>query len=106
MMNRRAFVGGAFALLAEPFAAEAQQSGKVYRVGFLWDTPNIWPHALQAFRQGLHDLGWIEGQNIVVEYRWTEGRFERLPSLVEELLGPKCDRTGGVLAARPTISGS
>jgi putative ABC transport system substrate-binding protein len=78
-------------LLATPLAAEAQQSGKVYRIGFLWDTPAVWPHALQAFRQGLHDLGWVEGQNIVIEYRWAEGRFERLPGLVEELVRLKVD---------------
>jgi putative ABC transport system substrate-binding protein len=51
----------------------------------------VWPHALEAFRQGLRDLGWVEGQNIIVEYRWTEGRFERLPSLVEELVRLKVD---------------
>jgi putative ABC transport system substrate-binding protein len=79
------------ALLVAPLAAEAQQSGKVYRIGFLWDTPAVWPHALQAFREGLRDLGWVEGQNIVVEYRWAEGRFERLPGLVEELVRVKVD---------------
>jgi len=78
-------------LALAPLTAEAQQAGKVYRIGFLWDTPAVWPHALEAFRQGLRDLGWVEGQNIVIEYRWTEGRFERLPSLVEELVRLKVD---------------
>lgn len=91
-MKRRAFLSvmaGGF--LAAPLAAEAQRAGKVYRIGFLWDTPAVWPHALEAFRQGLRDLGWVEGQNIVIEYRWTEGRFDRLPSLVEELVRLKVD---------------
>jgi putative ABC transport system substrate-binding protein len=71
--------------------AAAQQAGKLYRIGFLWDTPAVWPHALEAFRQGLRDLGWVEGQNLVIEYRWTEGRFDRLPRLVEELVRLRVD---------------
>jgi ABC-type uncharacterized transport system substrate-binding protein len=51
----------------------------------------VWPHALEAFRQGLRDLGWVEGQNIVIEYRWTEGHFDRLPSLAEEFVRLKVD---------------
>jgi putative ABC transport system substrate-binding protein len=91
-MKRRAFLSVmAGGLLAAPLAAEAQRARKVYRIGFLWDTPAVWPHALEAFRQGLRDLGWVEGQNIVIEYRWTEGRFDRLPSLVEELVRLKVD---------------
>jgi len=92
MTSRRIFLkavtGG---LLAVPLAVGAQQTRKVYRVGFVWDSPTVWPHALDAFRQGLRDLGWIEGQNIVIEYRWAEGRFERLPGLMEELVRLKVD---------------
>ena len=92
MTSRRTFLatvtGG---LLLATLDAAAQQAGKVYRIGFLWDTPAVWPHALEAFRQGLRDLGWVEGQNIVIEYRWTEGHFDRLPSLVEELVRLKVD---------------
>jgi ABC-type uncharacterized transport system substrate-binding protein len=77
--------------LAAPLAAWAQQAGKVYRIGFVWDSPTVWPHALDAFRQGLRELGWVEDQNIIVEYRWAEGRFERLPSLMEELIHLKVD---------------
>ena len=92
MTTRRAFLGIlAGGLLATPLAAEGQQAGRVYRVGFLWDSPAVWPHALDAFRQGLRDLGWVEGKNIVIEYRWVEGRFDRLPSLVEELVRLKVD---------------
>src|SRR3989304_1693636 len=81
----------ALGILGMPLAANAQQAGKVYRVGFLWDSPAVWPHALEGFRQGLRDLGWVEGRNIVVEYRWAEGRFDRLPGLVEELVRLKVD---------------
>jgi putative ABC transport system substrate-binding protein len=91
-MDRRAFILGITgSLLAAPLAVEAQQPGKVYRIGFLWDTPAVWPRALEGFRQGLRDLGWVEGQNIVIEYRWAEGRFDRLPSLAEELVRLKVD---------------
>lgn len=88
---RRRFLIGAGALLAAPLAAEAQQAGKVYRVGFLWDSPAMFPDAMQAFRGGLRDLGWIEGQNIVIEYRWTEGRYDRLQQLAEDLVRLKVD---------------
>ncbi len=90
-MRRRNFItllGGA---VAWPVVTRAQQTGKVYRVGFLWDNPAVWPHALEAFHRGLRDLGWTEGQNIAVEYRWAEGRFDRLPALAEELVGLKVD---------------
>jgi putative tryptophan/tyrosine transport system substrate-binding protein len=90
-VDRRAFIAGVLAVLTAPLAVEGQPAGKVYRIGFLWDAPTVWPHALEAFRQGLRDLGWVNGQNLVVEYRWTEGRFDRLPSLVEELLRLKVD---------------
>jgi putative ABC transport system substrate-binding protein len=81
----------ALALLVAPLMTGAQQPGKVARIGFLWDTPAVWPHALDAFRQGLRDLGWVEGRNLIVEYRWAEGRFDRLPALAEELVRLKVD---------------
>jgi len=92
MTSRRTFLatvtGG---LLAAPLAVRTQQARKVYRIGFVWDSPAVWPHALEAFRQGLRDLGWVEGQNILIEYRWAEGRFDRLPNLMEELVRLKVD---------------
>jgi putative ABC transport system substrate-binding protein len=92
MTSRRTFLATVTgSLLLARLDAAAQQAGKVYRIGFLWDTPAIWPHALEAFRQGLRDLGWVEGQNIVFEYRWTEGHFDRLPSLAEEFVRLKVD---------------
>lgn len=85
-MRRRSLVAVVAGLVLLPLAVAAQPSGKVRRIGFLWDTPAVWPHALQGFRDGLREQGWIEGRSIVVEYRWVEGRFERLPGLVDELL--------------------
>jgi len=91
-MDRRTFIASMVgAVLSAPLGVQAQQAGKIYRVGFLWDSPAVWPHALEGFRQGLRDLGWAEGRNIVVEYRWAEGRFDRLPGLAEELVRLKVD---------------
>ena len=75
-------------LLAAPLAVEAQQRGKVYRVGILTNKASdlAEAHHWQAFRLGLRDRGWIEGENIVLEYRWTEGNFARLPELVADLV--------------------
>jgi putative ABC transport system substrate-binding protein len=76
----------ALSLLAAPLTAGAPQAKKVSRVGFLWDSPTVWPSALEGFHQGLRDLGWVEGQDLVVEHRWAEGRFDRLPALVADLV--------------------
>jgi ABC-type uncharacterized transport system substrate-binding protein len=78
-------------LLGGPLVVSAQQTGKVYRIGFLWDSPAVWPHALEGFRRGLRDLGWVEGRNITIEYRWAEGRFDRLNDLAKELVQLKVD---------------
>jgi putative ABC transport system substrate-binding protein len=78
-------------LLAAPLAVAAQPAGRGPRVGFLWDSPAVWPHALDAFRRRLRELGWVEGQNITIEYRWAEGKFDRLPALAEELVRLKVD---------------
>ena len=79
------------ALLAGALAAEAQPAGKVYRIGFLWDSPAVFPDAIEAFRQGLRDLGYVEGRNIAFEYRWAEGKPERMRELAEELVRLKVD---------------
>ena len=106
-MERRAFLGViAGGLLAAPLAAEAQQVGKVPRIGFLSVTsPSDRPPLLDAFRQGLRELGWVEGQNIVIDYRYAEDRVDRLPGLAAELVRLKVDLivsegTQGVTAAR------
>ena len=70
MLDRRTFIGAlASGPVAVPLAAKAQQTGKVYRVGFLWDSPSMFPDAIEAFRRGLRDLGYVEGRTIVIEYR-------------------------------------
>ncbi len=74
-----------------PAEVSAQQTGRVHRVGFLWDSPSVMPEDLKAFRAGLRDLGWIEGGNIKIEFRWAEGRFERLPELAYDLVRANVD---------------
>ncbi len=107
MMNRRRFLRTLGAsLLAAPLAADAQQAGNVPRIGFLSLTsPSDRPLLFDAFRQGLRELGWVEGQNIVIAYRYAEGRVDRLPGLAAELVRIKVDvivswGTQGVTAAR------
>jgi putative ABC transport system substrate-binding protein len=78
-----------FALLAAPHAAPAQQSGKTARVGILFFVTS--PLLDEAFRQGLRELGYVEGQNIAIEYRSAEGKSERLPGLAAELVRLKVD---------------
>src|SRR5512145_2712945 len=74
-------------LLAAPLAAEAQLLANIPRIGWLGGTsPAVNPAVLEAFRHGLREHGWVEGQNLVIEYRWAEGRFERLPDLAAELV--------------------
>jgi putative ABC transport system substrate-binding protein len=103
LLTRRAFLaswtGG---LLAAPLAAEAQQAGKVARIGFLNTAspsdPRV-PPFLQAFRQGLRELGHVEGQNITIELRWAEGQYDRLPGLAAELVRLKVNI---IVAAGPS----
>ena len=71
-----------------PLTAETPPRVKVPRIGYIGDTPG--PYA-EAFRQGLRERGYIEGENIAVEYRWAEGRHDRLPDLVAELVQLKVD---------------
>ena len=98
-MERRAFIGAlAVFLLVAPLAAEAQQPAKVPRIGFLSARPPTDnPYFIDSFRQGLRELGYVEGQNIAIEYRFAAGRPERLPALAAELVRLKVDVivTGG-----------
>jgi putative ABC transport system substrate-binding protein len=75
-------------LLAMPLAVEAQPA-KLARIGYLGVSPSAVID--QPFRDGLRELGWVEGRNVAIEYRWTEGRAQRLPELVAELVGLKVD---------------
>src|SRR5215472_3357352 len=96
-----------FALCATLFAlcfpAQAQQAKKVPRIGFLAVSgdPNTPGPFVEAFRQGLRDLGYIEGKNILVEYRYPEGNLKRIPSLVSELVQLNVDVL--VVVALPAI---
>ena len=91
MMNRRAFIGTlAGGLLTAPLAAEAQETGKAARIGMLRQgsppDPNV-----EAFKQGLREVGYVEGRNISIEYRWAEGKGERLLGLAADLVRLKVD---------------
>jgi putative tryptophan/tyrosine transport system substrate-binding protein len=83
------FVILALSLVLAPLAAKGQPPTRVYRIGFLAATHA--PHLSEAFRQGLRDLGWIEGQNITIEYRDAGGRLERLPDLAAQLVSLNVD---------------
>jgi ABC-type uncharacterized transport system substrate-binding protein len=90
-MDRRAFIGTLVGgLLAVPLAVEAQEAGKVWRIAVLRVGSPPDPF-VQPLKQGLRELGYVEGQNISIEYRWTEGRDERLPSLAADLVRLKVD---------------
>jgi len=79
-------------LLALCVSADAQQPKKVPRIGYLGaNSPSVNPSRIEAFRQGLRELGYVEGKNIVIEYRRAEGKFDRLPDLAAELVRLKVD---------------
>jgi ABC-type uncharacterized transport system substrate-binding protein len=103
-MDRRAFLAGAAALLAAPRAAEAQAAGKVYRLGIL--TPGMrpaptFPTMASLLPPLLREQGYIEGQNLVVEQRFAEGKLDRLPGLARELVGLRADAI--VAPSPPTV---
>ncbi len=103
-VQRRQFLIAAGWLLAPPLAAEARQTAKIARIGWLGDRPAAGPR-LEAFFQGLRDLDYVEGRNLVIEYRYAEGKPERYPALAAELVALKVDvivsaNTLGTLAAK------
>ena len=94
----------AVALLAAPLAADAQQPTNIPRIGFLTAVPlSVMSARTEAFRQGLRELGHVEGKTIVIEWRSAEGQLDRLPSLAAELVRLKVDVivTAGPLPTRP-----
>ena len=98
VMERRTFMAMlAGSIVVVPLAAEVQQAAKIARIGFL--SLNMAPnrHLHEAFRQGLRDLGYVDGRNVVIEIRDAEGKPERLPALAAELVALKVDVivTGG-----------
>ena len=112
-MKRREFItliGGAATSSAWPLAARAQQRAKVAHIGYLglvsasWHTPRV-----TAFRAGLRDLGYAEGKDIVIEFRWAEGRYDQLPALAAELVRLNVDvivthTVPGAIAAKQATS--
>jgi ABC-type uncharacterized transport system substrate-binding protein len=113
-IKRREFItllggAGVTSLVCSPFAAHAQQV-KVARIGFLGlSSPSSHAPRVAALRAGLRDLGWIEGRNILIEFRWAEGNYDRLPALAEELIRLNIDvlvthGAAGALAAKNATS--
>jgi len=93
MVRRRTFMAAvAMGVLAVAVAARAQPAKKLYRIGYL-STPTraSVENGVQAFLRALAELGWIEGQNLVIEYRWANGDVERLPELADDLVRRKVD---------------
>src|SRR5712692_9171148 len=86
--------------LFSPVAAEAQQAAKIARIGYLSGDLAASPPTHEAFRQGLRDLGYVEGRNVVIETRDAEGKLERLPALAAELVALKVD----VIVAPNTVA--
>jgi putative tryptophan/tyrosine transport system substrate-binding protein len=91
-MRRREFISLLGGAAAWPLGARAQQPAKVYRIGFLGNSTAVLEADLVGpFREGLRDLGYVEGQNILMEYRWAEGEYERFPALTAELIALRVD---------------
>ena len=91
-MRRRQFMALVGAGVAWPLSVHAQYTGKVYRIGFLGNsTAALESNLVEPFRDGLRELGYQEGRNVAIEYRWAEGKYERFPSLVAELIASKVD---------------
>jgi ABC-type uncharacterized transport system substrate-binding protein len=78
-------------LTLAPLAAEAQQAGQAARIGYLAANLTVSPHMTEAFRQGLRDLGYVDGRSVVIEYRDAEGKYDRLPARAAELVALKVD---------------
>jgi putative ABC transport system substrate-binding protein len=106
MMRRRQFIIGA---VAWPVVARAQQPAMPV-IGFLGgESPDLYEDRLRGFRQGLSETGYVEGKNVAVEYRWAEGRNDRLPALAADLVGRKVNAIvtgGGTSAARAAKAAS
>jgi putative tryptophan/tyrosine transport system substrate-binding protein len=87
-MDRRTFISGiTLVVLAAPLTAESRQAAKIYQVGFLhWGDREGSEQQFQAFEQALRERGWVTGENLVITYRYAEGKLDRLPALAGELV--------------------
>jgi putative tryptophan/tyrosine transport system substrate-binding protein len=104
VMRRRLLVSAGSALLVPPLAAQTQRAGKVHRIAYV-QTGRPGGTSGQAFMQGLRDLGYVEGQNIVIEQRFVDGQPERLPGLIEEVVRANVDVifAGSTTVARAAV---
>jgi putative tryptophan/tyrosine transport system substrate-binding protein len=103
MISRRAFIGGVASTVVMISCVVTAGAGKTPRIGFLGNsTAALEANLIGPWREGLRDFGYVEGQNVAVEYRWAEGRYERFPALIAELLALKVDVivTAGTPAAQ------
>jgi len=104
--RRHLLVAFGVGALARSLPGFGQQRGKIYRIGFLGaGRAPAYAHRIDALRTGLRDFGYVEGKNLVIEYRWAEGHYDRLPQLAVEIVGLKIDvlvthTTPGTRAAR------
>jgi len=86
-MRRRTFIVGVGSAAAWPIAARAQQGTRAHRIGFLGNSSAaLEANLVQPFRDGLRDLGYDEARNLVIEYRWADGNYQRFPALIDELV--------------------
>ena len=104
MMDRRAFVVGGVAAIVAPLAAGAQLAGKVYRIGYLFESnlPDPLSAPLEAFEGALREMGYVEGSNLVVERRFAAFKYDRLPELAADLVRLKPDVI--VTSGNPSIA--
>jgi putative ABC transport system substrate-binding protein len=102
-MRRRDFITVLGGAAAWPVTARAQQAGKVPTVGILGSNPAVWGPWTAAFEARLRQLGWVEGRNIVIEYRWAEGRHARDAEIAAELVVRRVDVIVTTAAAVPAV---
>src|SRR4030095_15897359 len=95
----------AVALLALAVTAEAQQAKKVSRIGYLAvNSPSVKRNLVEAFQQGLRGLGWVDGQNITIEYRFAEGKLDQVHALAAELVALTVDVIVSAGAPPPALA--